>query len=104
MKRSYSILLACSLLAVSFGLLASCGGSNNSVTANVLGANEEDGFTLIADPAEIIIDTTDPAALVDPGTGLVFVVIARTANTLDDMEVPQEDHRSAYRQHRSRVD
>ena len=90
MKRSYSILLACSLLAVSFGLLASCGGSNNSVTANVLGANEEDGFTLIADPAEIIIDTTDPAALVDPGTGLVFVEIALTANTLDELEVPQE--------------
>ena len=76
-------------LALAVGLLASCGGSNNSVSDNVLGANEEDGFTLVADPAEIIIDTTDPAAMVDPGSGLVFVEIGLTANALDEAEIPQ---------------
>ena len=89
MNKRLNILLAAGVLAMVFGLLASCGGSNNSVTGNVLGANEDDGFTLVADPAEIIIDTTDPAALVDPDSGLVFVEIGLTANALDEMEVPQ---------------
>ncbi len=91
MKTRLSVLLALSALALAAGLLASCGGSNNPVTGNVLGVNEEDGFTLMSDPVEIVIDTTDPAAMVDPGTGLVFVEVGLTANALDEAEVPQEN-------------
>jgi hypothetical protein len=96
MKKRIPLLLVLGMLAVALGLLASCGGSNNSVTGNLLGANEEDGFTLMADPAEIVIDTTDPAAMVDPDSGLVFVEIGLTANALDETEVPQESLEVAF--------
>ena len=89
MKTRIGLLFATSVVILAVGLLASCGGSNNSVSGNVLGVNEDDGFTLMADPAAIVIDTTDPAAMVDPDSGLVYVEVALTATALDELEVPQ---------------
>lgn len=78
-------------LVATLGFLASCSGSNSPSVSNILGTNQQDGFTLLADPSDIVIDTTDPAAMVDPTSGLVFVEIVLTANALDSMDVPEVD-------------
>jgi len=91
MKHRALSLFVPAVLVATLGFLTSCSGSNSPSVNDFLGANEEDGFTLLADASEIVIDTTDSAAMVDPTSGLVFVEIALTANALDEMDVPQVD-------------
>ncbi len=79
---------------VSISFLASCGGSGSDGSAGVLGnsaINADDGFTLMLDPLELIIDLTDPNTPVDPVSGLHFGEVMLTANA-DDLEtdIPQE--------------
>ncbi len=96
MTSRRSTWIAFSLLLISLGLLVSCTGSGGkSLTDGVLdgaaGAfGDDDGFDLISDPTEIVIDLTDPNTPVDPDTGKAFAKIDLLATALDELGAPQE--------------
>jgi hypothetical protein len=93
--KKYGIYCAVSIVALaSILFLASCGGSGSDGSAGVLGnsaINADDGFTLMLDPLELVIDLTDPNTPVDPVSGLHFGEVMLTANA-DDLatDIPQE--------------
>ncbi len=73
-------------------LLGSCSNSDNNLMSDVLGlrGNEDPGFLLAADPVEIVIDTTDPDAPVDPDTGKFIATIDLLLTVLDSQESAHE--------------
>jgi hypothetical protein len=75
-------------------LVLSCGSTGGDGAASSLRSvlsSVEDGFVLAADPDEARIDTTDPNAPVDPGTGLYFTEVELTAVASDPEGNPQPD-------------
>jgi hypothetical protein len=97
-KNRFQFILATALLILAAGLLGSCTGSDGkSPTESMLGGpessarNAEDGFGMVADPAEITFDQTDPDAPMDPDTGLLIAEIQLTASAVDELGAPQPD-------------
>ena len=64
-----------------------CDSSSNA-SKSVLAA-EETGITLTADPAEVVIDLTDPNTPTDPDTGEAYGDIALTAMVVDTEGQPE---------------
>jgi len=67
-------------------VLAACSSSNHSSRA-VLG--EASGIDLAADPAEVVIDLTDPNTPIDPDSGKAFGETALNALVRDPEGVPE---------------
>jgi len=82
---------------VSLVLVGLAGCSNDSKTPDATSAlrsgsleSLEDGFTLAADPAAVVIDLDDPATPVDSSNDKHYAETALTALALDELGMPQE--------------
>jgi hypothetical protein len=73
-------------------LLAGCGSNSSSGRgSNLLGGvflEDDGGFSVTADPSEIVIDLRDPGSPTDPGTGKRYEETNLTAVLLDDVGNP----------------
>jgi hypothetical protein len=67
-------------------VLAACSESNHP-SRSVLG--EESGIELVADPAEVVIDLTDPNTPIDPDSGKAFGETALSALVTDSLGAPE---------------
>lgn len=85
-------------IVVAVAGLVACSSSDNPASSNSTGGvfesrSVEDGLTLIADPAEVVIDTTDTGTPTDPNNGDKFygeTMLIATATDPDTSE-PQPD-------------
>ncbi len=92
-KNSLQGWLGMGLCIALVALLGSCSNSDgNRLMSDTLGlrGNEDPGFLLAADPTEIVIDTTDPDAPVDPDTGKFIAKINLLLTVLDTQEAAHE--------------
>jgi hypothetical protein len=93
--RASRIALTIGLSVCALGLLASsCNDPSGSVAeatlhSSALQQGDEDGFTLTADPAPVVIDLNDAATPVDQTTGKHYGETTLTATALDDTGQPQ---------------
>jgi hypothetical protein len=91
MIRDTRLQLAALGLLVAVGLFAACSGSDSTGGMfNRSNVNEEDGFTMVADPNPVVIDLTDPGVTIDPDTGKGYAETTLTVMAVDDEGTPQE--------------
>lgn len=90
-RASYRILTLVLSLAVLAGLFGACSGDDPTRSPSGSFLGENGGIMITAEPAEVVIDPTDPEAPQDPETGKLFVDVLITAVVLDPEGQPVPD-------------